>query len=96
MLFLLFSLHWPFPAKLYTDLAVIYTQLMLYDKAIEASKKAIAILDSQSGQNGQTSKMQCILYQNLGAIYNFKGQYALSIDCHSKATQGFGNTRFFT
>lgn len=71
---------------MYNDLGLIFTQCKIYDKAEICFTLG---LDEARKPNGD-EKQQAVLLQNLGAIYNFLGDYRRSLQFHEEAARKYG------
>ncbi|XP_064608558.1 uncharacterized protein LOC135472807 [Liolophura sinensis] len=74
---------------MYNDLGLIFTQCNIYDKAEMCFN--LGLQDSRK-PNGD-EKQQAVLLQNLGAIYNFLGDYRRSLQFHEEAATKYAKQK---
>lgn len=73
------------------DLGLLMTQLQKYDKATEYFEKALEFLNNAQREN---KRIKAVLNQNLGAAYNFVGDFQRAIKHHEDGRKLFGNQIF--
>ncbi|XP_033749635.1 uncharacterized protein LOC117334243 isoform X4 [Pecten maximus] len=64
------------------DLGLIYTQMQKYDRAISCFEQALPLVRGKSGDK----KQEAVILQNLGATYNFVGDYQRAVGFHESAS----------
>jgi tetratricopeptide (TPR) repeat protein len=70
---------------IFNDLGLLFTQLQKYDKAKKCFEEALPLAQS-SGEK----KKEAVIRQNLGAAYNFIGEYQRAISFHKSAADMYG------
>lgn len=80
--FYLFSF---FLGNIFNDLGLLYTQLQKYDKAVSCFQEALPL-----AQSSDDRKREAVIRQNLGAAYNFIGEYQRAISFHKSAADMYG------
>ena len=71
--------------SIFNDLGLLFTQLQKYDKAKKCFEEALPLAQS-SGEK----KKEAVIRQNLGAAYNFIGEYQRAISFHKSAADMYG------
>ncbi|KAL3867028.1 hypothetical protein ACJMK2_044269 [Sinanodonta woodiana] len=71
------------------ELGLLYTQIQQYDKATTCFEQARLIIHSHEGNK----KLEAVILQNLGAAYNFVGDYQRSKTFHLQAAEKFALLR---
>ncbi|KAK3604713.1 hypothetical protein CHS0354_018953 [Potamilus streckersoni] len=71
------------------ELGLLYTQIQQYDKATKCFEQALPIIRNCEGN----PKLEAVILQNLGAAYNFVGDYQRSKTFHLQAADKFAKLR---
>lgn len=71
--------------SIFNDLGLLFTQLQKYDRAQKCFEEALPLAQS-SGEK----KKEAVIRQNLGAAYNFVGEYQRAISFHKSAADMYG------
>lgn len=74
-----------FSGNVFNDLGLLYTQLQKYDKAVKCFEEALPLV-----QTSEDRKREAVVRQNLGAAYNFIGEYQRAISFHKSAADMHG------
>ncbi|XP_061198246.1 tetratricopeptide repeat protein 24-like isoform X2 [Saccostrea echinata] len=74
---------------IYNDLGLIFTQRQKYDKAVSCFELALPMVEGPEGDE----KQMAVLLQNLGATYNFLGNYQKAVEYHEKAGDMYARLR---
>ena len=69
----------------------MYTQLQKYDKALKCFEEALPL-----AQSSEDKKREAVIRQNLGAAYNFVGEYQRAISFHKSAADMYGKCPYDT
>ena len=72
--------------KIFNDLGLVYTQLQNYDLACSCFENALPLVRAPS----ENKQLEAVILQNLGASYNFQGEYQRSIKFHEDAADAYG------
>ncbi|CAG5121786.1 unnamed protein product [Candidula unifasciata] len=72
-------------ANVLTELSLTYTQMRSYDKALRCCQIALPLVAAKDAD----AKQIAILYQNLGVINSYLGQYQNAIEYHQKAASKY-------
>ncbi|XP_062578947.1 tetratricopeptide repeat protein 24-like isoform X4 [Saccostrea cucullata] len=74
---------------IYNDLGLIFTQRQKYDQAVSCFELALPMVEGPEGDE----KQMAVLLQNLGATYNFLGNYQKAVEYHEKAGDMYARLR---
>ncbi|XP_053405354.1 dentin sialophosphoprotein-like isoform X2 [Mercenaria mercenaria] len=77
--------------KIWNDLGLVFTQLQEYYKATSCFEKAVEQVQSSHGSNPQ---LEAVVLQNLGAAYNFQGDYQRAIKFHEDAAAKYASINY--
>jgi tetratricopeptide (TPR) repeat protein len=83
--FFFFFFFFIISGSIFNDLGLLFTQLQKYDKAKKCFEEALPLAQS-SGEK----KKEAVIRQNLGAAYNFIGEYQRAISFHKSAADMYG------
>ena len=75
-----------FVGTIYNDLGLIFTQRQKYDKAVSCFESALPMVEGADGDK----KQMAVIFQNLGATFNFLGNYQKAVEYHEKASDMYG------
>lgn len=78
--------HFPFLGTILNDLGLIFTQRQKYDRAVSCFESALPMVEGPSGDGKQLA----VIFQNLGATFNFLGNYQRAVEYHEKAADMYG------
>lgn len=71
------------------DLGLIFTQRQKYDRAVSCFESALPMVEGPSGDGKQLA----VIFQNLGATFNFLGNYQRAVEYHEKAADMYAKLR---
>nr|XP_022339221.1 tetratricopeptide repeat protein 24-like isoform X5 [Crassostrea virginica] len=74
---------------IYNDLGLIFTQRQKYDKAVSCFESALPMVEGADGDK----KQMAVIFQNLGATFNFLGNYQKAVEYHEKASDMYARLR---
>ncbi|XP_048753430.1 tetratricopeptide repeat protein 24-like isoform X2 [Ostrea edulis] len=74
---------------IYNDLGLIFTQRQKYEKAVSCFELALPMVKGQDGDEKQLA----VILQNLGATFNFLGNYQSAVEYHEKAANMYARLR---
>ncbi|XP_078338565.1 uncharacterized protein LOC111134473 isoform X3 [Crassostrea virginica] len=74
---------------IYNDLGLIFTQRQKYDKAVSCFESALPMVEGADGDK----KQMAVIFQNLGATFNFLGNYQKAVEYHEKASDMYAQLR---
>ena len=76
---------------MFNEIGLVYTQMAKYEKALESSQCALSILKSTDCDG----KLIAVVYQNMGALYNYMGRFQEAVEYHKMAIEKHGeNTHY--
>ncbi|GFS03192.1 tetratricopeptide repeat protein 24-like [Elysia marginata] len=73
----------PSTGNVFNELGLVFTQMTKYEKAVESSQLALSILKSSVSDE----KLVAVLYQNMGALYNYMSRFEEAIEYHKTAIE---------
>ncbi|KAK3743119.1 hypothetical protein RRG08_063980 [Elysia crispata] len=73
----------PITGNVFNEIGLVYTQMAKYEKALESSQCALSILKSTDCDG----KLIAVVYQNMGALYNYMGRFQEAVEYHKMAIE---------